>query len=155
LDLAELYVDLRRYDEAAKALDRMIPIVPFASSAWIWWWKGALEVARGDTKAAMAAYDSSPLRHAGTVGLNRRIAHVLLLERRYDEAAALLGSIEETARASGTLDTVGISDLELADAYLDLGIARRAQGNPEMARPAFELTKAKWAAWLTKHPGQP
>lgn len=155
IGLAEAYTALRRYDEAEKLLDRMMPIVPFASSAWLWWQKGAVAIARGDAKAAMAAYDSSPLRHTGTVGLNHRIAHVFLLERRYDEAAALIESMEETARANGTFDEVGISELELRRAYMELGIARRAQGKPELARAAFEVTKAKWAAWRVKNPGQP
>jgi TolB-like protein/Tfp pilus assembly protein PilF len=153
--LADMYAALRRYDEAEKLLDRMVPIVPFASSAWLWWGKGAIAIARGDTKAAMAAYDSSPLRHTGTVGLNREIARVLLFERRYDEAATLLESMEETARANGTFDDVGVSDSQLLRGYTDLGIVRRAQAKPELARTVFELTKAKWAAWLTKHPGQP
>jgi len=135
---------------AEKVLDRMIPIVPFASSAWIWWHKGQIEVERGNTKAAMAAYDSSPLRRAGTTGLNRRIAHVLLLERRYDEAVALMSSIEKTARANDTIDTIGFSDWDLARIYLELGIVRRAQGKPELARSAFEIAKAKFIAWQTK-----
>lgn len=152
IGLADIYIDLRRYDEAGKQLDRMIPIVPFASSAWIWWHKGQLEVERGDTKAAMAAYDSSPLRRAGTTGPNRKIAHVLLLERRYDEAADLMNSIEETARANDTIDTIGMSEWDLARIYLELGIVRRAQGKPERARPAFETAKAKFVTWQAKRP---
>jgi tetratricopeptide (TPR) repeat protein len=149
-DLAEIYAALRRYEEAEKQLDRMIAIVPPASSAWLWWQKGACAVAHGDTKAAMAAYESDPLRNAGLVPLNQRIAHVLALERRWEEAAALLSSIEETARAHNTFDKGGLSEWELAKANLELGIVRRAQGKPGMARAAFEAAETKFAAFVAK-----
>ena len=147
-DLASILLALRRYDEAEKQLDRMIPIVPPASSAWLWWQKGACAVARGDTKAAMAAYDSSPLRNAGTIGLNRRVAHVLVLERRYEEAAALLNSVEATARAHDTFDRTGIEEWELARAKLELGMVGRARGKQDEARAGFGAAKRIYASWL-------
>jgi TolB-like protein/Tfp pilus assembly protein PilF len=147
-DLADMYRALRRYDEAAKELDRMIPILPPASTSWLWTTKGELAEARGDTKAAMAAYDMNPLRNAGVVGANHRVAHVLLLERRYDEAAALLSSVEAVARAHDTLDQAGISEWALAKANLDLGIIGRAQGKPERALAGFEAAKKTFAAYL-------
>jgi tetratricopeptide (TPR) repeat protein len=148
LDLAFMYRDLRRYGEAEKELDRMIAISPPAATAWLWVTKGELAEARGDTKAAMAAYDLNPKRNAGIVGANHRVAHVFLLERRYDEAVALLSSLEGIARSHGTLDKAGMSEWALAKANLDLGIVGRAQGKAETARAGFEAAKKTFAAYV-------
>ena len=63
-----LLIDLRRYDDAEKSCDRMIASVGQESTGPYWRFKGAIALARGETKAAMAALDANPNRNAGLAG---------------------------------------------------------------------------------------
>ena len=109
LELAEVYGALRRYPEADKVLDNAIAILPHDSTAFLWAGKADQAAARGDTQAAMAALDAHPFRNTGVVGVNRRIADVMVLDRRYDEAAALVSSLEQIGRTHNTLPSKDIS----------------------------------------------
>ena len=80
-------------------LDNAIAILPHDSTAFLWAEKADQAAARGDTQAAMAALDAHPFRNTGVVGVNWRIADIMVLERRYDEAVVLLSSLEEIGRA--------------------------------------------------------
>jgi tetratricopeptide (TPR) repeat protein len=151
LKLAEVYRALRRYDEAEKVLDNTIAILPHASTSWLWWEKGQQAAARGDTKAAMAAFDASPFRHTGSVGLNWQIANVMVLERRYDEAAALFSSLEEIGRTHNSLPEKNIS-YERGEWEIALGTIARAQGQKERAQAAFESSKKDFTNFLAQRP---
>src|SRR4030095_3612648 len=107
--LADVYGSLRRYDEAAKLLDNAIAFLPHEAAAWLWTKKAHQAAARGETKAAMAAFDAHPFRNAGVAGVNFDIAKIMVLQRRYDEAAPLLSSLEEIGRTHNTLPSKDLS----------------------------------------------
>jgi TolB-like protein/Tfp pilus assembly protein PilF len=154
LELAEVYSALRRYPEADKVLDNAIAILPHDSTAFLWTEKGQQAVARGDTKAAMAALDAHPFRNTGVVGVNWRIAEVMVLDRRYDEAAALVSSLEQIGRTHNTLPSKDIS-YERGKWELELAIIARAQGQKEKTRAAFEASKKDFTDWLVQKPEEP
>jgi TolB-like protein/Tfp pilus assembly protein PilF len=154
LQLAEVYGALRRYDEANKVLDNAIAFLPHESTAFLWAEKADQAAARGDTQAAMAALDAHPLRNAGVVGLNLLIANVMVLERRYDEAAALLSSLEEIGRTHNTFSS-NIISYQRGQWELELAIIARAQGQKEKTRAAFEASKKDFTDWLVQKPEEP
>jgi TolB-like protein len=151
LKLAELYGVLRIYNEADKVLNNAIAILPHESTSWLWREKGQQAAARGDTKAAMAAFDASPFRHTGSVGLNWQIANVMVLERRYDEASALFSSLEEIGRTHNSLPEKNIS-YERGEWEIALGTIARAQGQKEKAQAAFESSKKDFTNFLAQSP---
>jgi TolB-like protein/class 3 adenylate cyclase/Tfp pilus assembly protein PilF len=148
-NLAHLYGSLRRYDEAEKVLDNAIAFLPHESTAFLWTEKGQQAAARGDTKAAMAAFDAHPFRNAGVAGVNFNIAKIMVLDRRYDEAVVLLSSLEEIGRAHNTLPSKNIS-WNRGEWELELATVLRAQGQKEKAQAAFEACKKDFNHWLTQ-----
>jgi TolB-like protein/Flp pilus assembly protein TadD len=154
LGLAEVYGALRRYPEADKVLDNAIAFLPHESTAFLWSEKAEQAAARGDTKAAMAAFDAHPFRNAGVAGVNRRRANILVLERRYGEAAALLSSLEEIGRTHNTFAGKNIS-YQRGEWELELAIIARAQGQKEKAKAAFEAARKDFSDWLVQSPEEP
>src|SRR5204863_3669637 len=111
-----------------KLLDRTIEGLPPESTGSLWRRKAFYARDRGDTRLAMAALDASPMRNSGLAGLNFEIAHLLVLDRRYDEATALINSLEDVARAHNALPKSGINPFARGEYDLELGIIARGQG---------------------------
>jgi TolB-like protein/Tfp pilus assembly protein PilF len=153
-NLADLYGVLRRYDEAGKLLDNAIAILPHESTAFLWTAKGQQAAARGDTKTAMAAFDAHPFRNKGVVGINFNVAKIMVLERRYDEAAALLSSLEAMGRTHNTFAGRDHS-YQRGEWEIELGVIARAQGQKEKAQAAFEASKKDFTDWLAQKPEEP
>ena len=101
--LGQLYLTLRWYSNAERLLDHWIAIAPQQVTDYFWREKSLIALARGDTKAAMAALDANPFRNLGVWGVNHQIAHVFVLERNYGKAEEILQSVDETARARNLL----------------------------------------------------
>jgi TolB-like protein/thioredoxin-like negative regulator of GroEL len=154
LQLAETYGALRRYDEANEVLDNAIAFLPHELAAWLWAEKITQAADRGDTKAAMAAFDAHPFRNAGAVGLNLRVAQVMVMERRYDKAAALLASLEEMGQTHNSFESKMFS-YQRGRWELELAIIARAQEQREKARAAFEASKKDFIDWLVQKPEEP
>jgi TolB-like protein/Tfp pilus assembly protein PilF len=154
LNLADAYGALRRYDEGDKVLNNAIAFLPHESTALLWLEKGQQAAARGDTKAAMAAFDAHPFRNTGVAGLNFEIAQNMVLEHRYDEAARLLESLEEIGRIHNTLPQKDMS-YHRGLWGIELAFVLRAQGEREKAQAAFETSKKNFATWVVQHPEEP
>ena len=100
-DLVQLDIALRRYREAEALCDRMIGSITEVATGQFWLSKSQIAIARGDTKAAMTALDSSPNRHRGNTQTPTEVAKVFMLQREYTKAAEILQSLEEVARQEG------------------------------------------------------
>jgi tetratricopeptide (TPR) repeat protein len=146
-----LLIDLRRYDDAEKSCDRMIASVGQESTDPYWRFKGAIALARGETKAAMAALDASPNRNAGLEGLNLLVANVLIMERQYEKAAEIVQSAEEVARSRNVLAKGGAHGYGRGHNLEILGRIARAQGQNEKARSYFEAARPGFEEWLAKN----
>jgi tetratricopeptide (TPR) repeat protein len=155
LALANFYVDLRRYPNAESLLNRMIPSLPVQATSPFWRAKSRIALAKGDTKTAMANLDASPNRNLGLSGLNTEVANVLLWERKYDEAAKVLESAWEVARARNLLPNPDINHFAPGHIFEILGITRRAQGQLEKARLAFESSRKEFDSWLAHRADEP
>lgn len=153
-DLVQLYAGLRWYKDAEKLIDQMLATLPQQSTGPFWTLKGRIALARGDTKAAMAAYDSHPRRNAGSLSLNTSVANVLFLERQYDKAEEILRSVEDAARAHDAMPQGGDNPAARGTAFLRLGTMARATGQQEKARGYFEAARTNSDAWLAKNPQQ-
>jgi serine/threonine protein kinase/tetratricopeptide (TPR) repeat protein len=152
-DLVQLSIALRRYSEAEAVCDRMIGSLTWAATAPFWRAKSAIAIARGDTKAAMKALDSSPNRHRGNTGTITEVAKVFMLQREYAKAAEILQSLEEVARQQNMLPKVGRSGgfVHASNSML-LGQMARAQGDIARARGYFEAASPGFEQWLKQNP---
>jgi len=132
----------------------MIAITPQQSTDWFWRQKSWIALARGDTKAAMAALDANPLRNLGVWGLNHMIAKVLVMERNYAKAEEILQSADETAEAREPLlpktghasfvpNRHGVTLEKRARVARFRGEKEKARGYFEAARRFFEESLAK------------
>jgi TolB-like protein/Tfp pilus assembly protein PilF len=146
-----LLIDLRRYDDAEKSCDRMIASVAQESTGPYWRFKGEIALARGETKASMAALDASPNRNAGLEGLNLLVANVLIMERQYEKAAEIVQSAEEVARSRNVLAKGGAHGYGRGHNLEILGRISRAQGQNEKARSYFEAARPGFEEWLAKN----
>ena len=151
--LIELYADFRRYSDADKLIDRTISMLPPEATGPLWRRKGIYARDRGNTKAAMAAFDAHPLRNSGLAGLNFEIAQVLVFEHRFDEAVNLIESLEQVARAHNALPR-GDNTFAPGHEQEVIGIVRRAQGQNDKARQAFAASEKNFTAWLQKKPDE-
>ena len=151
-DLFNLLYDLRRYREAEILVDRTMATVPPESAAQLWGMKRWIALARGDTKAALAAIEASPIRDKSPQGIPLRKAMILMLERRYPEAIALIESIPERARLDKDGPRSGLNAFANGHDLGELGVIYRAQGNTAKARVAFEASKRSFMIWLGKRP---
>jgi TolB-like protein len=167
--LVTLYLVLRRYENAERLADHMIAITPKESTDWFWRQKSLIALARGDTKAAMAALDANPLRNLGVWGLSHMIAKVLVMERDYAKAEEILQSAGETAEARNLFPKTGhpIFDANHRGVTLEKrariarfrGEKEKARGYFEAARQLFEESLAKntehdfWSldSWYESH----
>jgi serine/threonine protein kinase/tetratricopeptide (TPR) repeat protein len=152
LSLVQLYEGLRWYSEEEKLVDKMLDTVPQESVSGFWSRKASIALAKGDTKAAMAAYDSHPRRHSGTQSMSNYIGYVLLLERQYAEAEEILLSVEEVARARNLMPLGGDNPGARGFRFDRLGRIARAAGQPEKARGYFEAARTNCEAWLARNP---
>ena len=153
--LAYFYIDLRRYADAESLINRTIPTLPVQVAGVFWRLKSWIALCQGDTKTAMANLDAGPQRNAGLPGFTSELAHVFLLQRKYDEAAKLMESIEEIARAHGVLPESGINHFAQGHYLEILGTIRRAQGQTEKAMAAFEASRKQFEQWLEQRHDEP
>src|SRR5438046_7645756 len=72
----------------------------------------------------------------------------------YDEAARLLGSLEEIGRTHNTLPGKNMSYYRGLWG-IELAFVLRAQGQKDKARAGFETSKKDFAAWLAQRPQEP
>jgi tetratricopeptide (TPR) repeat protein len=147
--LVTLYTALRRYGDAQKIIDHMIATLPQQSSAYFYRQKNWIELAKGDTKAAMAALDASPTRNLGLVGMNELIAFILFIDRQYDKADEIYRTADAVARAHNVMPKGGSSR-----PFLMLGRIARLQGQAEKARGYFEEARKASEAWVAEHPNE-
>ena len=150
-NLIDLWITLRHYDEAEKLCDQMIGSVSQQLTGPYWRFKGAIALARGDTKAAMAALDANPNRNAGLAGLNLLVANVLIMERQYGKAVEIIQSAEEVARSHNVLPKGGAHAYGRGHNLEILGRIARAQGQNEKARSYFEAARPGFEEWLAKN----
>ena len=151
-DLVQLDIILRRYREAEALCDRMIGSIAGAATAQFWRAKSAIAIARGDTRGAMAALDSSPNRHRGNTQTPTEVAKVFMLQREYTKAAEILQSVEEVARQRDMLPKVGRSGAFVNGVNsMLLGQMARAQGDTERARSCFEAARPGFEQWLRQN----
>jgi TolB-like protein len=153
-NLVTLYTDLRRYADAQNLIDHVIATIPQQSTGSFWRQKSKIELAKGDTKAAMAALDASPNRNIGLVGLNSEVANVFVMERQYAKAEEILRSVDEVARAHNVMPKGGDNPASQGVTLLQLGRIARVQGQQEKARGYFESARKGFEAWLAKNPEQ-
>jgi TolB-like protein/Tfp pilus assembly protein PilF len=152
LSLVFAYTDVRKYADAERLIERMVTSLPQNEISPFWRQKSRIALAKGDTKAAMAALDSSPNRNLGLMGLNSEIANVLFMERRYAKAAEILETAEEVARARNLLPKEGVNGYGRGIRLEQLGRIARAQGQPEKARRYFESARPGFEEWLSRNP---
>ena len=153
--LANLYVDLRRYSDAESLLNRMMPTLPTQATGPFWRLKSRIALCKGDTRTAMAILDANPNRNLGLSGLNTEVANVLLWQRKYDEAAKVLESAWDVARAHNLLANPDINHFAPGHIFEILGITRRAQGQLEKAELAFESSRKEFDSWLARRADEP
>jgi TolB-like protein/Tfp pilus assembly protein PilF len=151
-NLIGLYILTRRYGDAEKLCDRMIASIPQQLTGPYWRNKSAIALAKGDTKAAMAALDSNPNRNAGLWGLNFLVAQVFVMERQYAKATEILQSLEETARSHNSIPKGGMIGFTRGHNFELLGRIARAQGQNQTARDYFESARPGFEDWLAKNP---
>jgi TolB-like protein/Tfp pilus assembly protein PilF len=150
-NLVTLYTALRRYGDAQKIIDHMIATLPQQSSAYFYRQKNWIELAKGDTKAAMAALDASPTRNLGLAGMNQLVAFILFVDRQYDKAEEIYRTADAVARAHNVMPK-GASSRGLP--FLMLGRIARLQGQAEKARGYFDEAWKASEAWVTEHPNE-
>ena len=158
-DLANLYIVLRRYGNAEPRLDQMIATTPQQSTHNFWWDKSIIALARGDTKAAMAALDADPHRNIGFFMTSHLVAHLFIMERNYPKAEEILQSAEGTANTHNVTPKVVQArpnwDLFRRGSVLErLGRIARFQGEKDKARIYFEAARPVFEEWLAKKPGR-
>src|SRR5262249_10781809 len=151
--LGELYLALRWYSNAERLIDHSIAITSQQAADYDFSWreKSLIALARGDTRAAMAALDSNPFRNRGVWGVNHLIARVFVLERDYAKAEEILQSVDEIARAGNLLVRTadpGYDAYRHGVALEKLGRIARFRGEKEKARGYFEAARQKFEGWL-------
>jgi serine/threonine-protein kinase len=153
LALVQLYTGLRRYAQAEKLIEQVIGTLPQQVTGPFWTSKARIALAKGDTKAAMAAYDAHPRRSSGSFTVNTEIANVLFMQREYNKAEEILRSAEDVARSRNVLPQAGDNPWRGGTFYL-LGSIARAQGQAEKARGYFDSSRTNSEAWLARIPQQ-
>jgi serine/threonine protein kinase/Tfp pilus assembly protein PilF len=151
---AEVLIDLRDYNAADKVLDHAIAALPPESTASLWRRKIFVSLARGDTKAARAHLEADPFHNRGLAGLNFIAAKILMYERNYDEAAKLIESLGDIARANDALPRSGVIHYSQGEYLVTLGMIYRATGQIEKARLAFDGSCKEFEGWLAKRPDE-
>jgi TolB-like protein/class 3 adenylate cyclase/Tfp pilus assembly protein PilF len=150
--LSELYLDFRKYREADALADRTIASLPVESTGNFWGLKRIIALARGDTKAAMAAINSNPGRDTSPQSIPLKTAIVLMMERRYPEAIAIIESIPERARNAKNAPRSGLNPFSQGRDLGILGTIYRAQGEKDKARASFDSSRNAFNEWLTRRP---
>jgi TolB-like protein/Tfp pilus assembly protein PilF/class 3 adenylate cyclase len=151
-NLVTLYTNLRRYTEAEQLIDHVIATTPQQSTGSFWRQKSKIQLAKGDTKAAMAALDASPNRNIGLAGLNSEVANVFVMERNYTKAEEILQSVEEVARTHNVWPKGASHGYNRGWTFETLGRIARAQGQNERARGYFESARPGFEDWLANNP---
>jgi serine/threonine protein kinase/tetratricopeptide (TPR) repeat protein len=150
--LAELYILLRRYNEAQRLIDHMIAAAPEKATGLFWRWKCSIALANGDTNAALAALESSPSRNAGLFGLDHATAYVLVLRRDYARAEELLQSIDVMAKPGNTVTDDGNELHRRGIIFERLGRIAWFRGDKKTARGYFEAARDSFERWLASKP---
>jgi serine/threonine protein kinase/Tfp pilus assembly protein PilF len=151
-NLIDICISLRRYADAERMVDRVIAITPHQTTGPFWIEKAAIALARGDAKAAIAAFDSSPSRNSGLYVLNLKIADVLVDERNYTRAEEILSSAEEVAKAHNVLPKSGLIPFYRGENLVHLGRIAHFRGEEEKARGYFEAARKVFEGWSAVHP---
>jgi serine/threonine protein kinase/tetratricopeptide (TPR) repeat protein len=151
-NLIDICISLRRYADAERMVDRAIAITPHQTTGPFWTEKAAIALARGDAKAAIAAFDASPSRNSGLYVLNLKIADVFVHERNYTKAEEILRSAEEVAKAHNVLPKSGLIPFYRGKNLVDLGRIAHFQGEEEKARGYFEAARKVFEGWSAVHP---
>ena len=86
---------------------------------------------------------------------NHEVANVMLMQRRYDEAATLMDSLGEIARTHNALPRSGMNHYAQGLYFETIGLIARAQGKIEKARSAFEASRKEYEGWLAQRPDEP
>jgi serine/threonine protein kinase/Tfp pilus assembly protein PilF len=155
--LARLYILLRRYAQAERLSDHMIAIQPKESLGQFWRLKSRIALARGDTKAATAAFDSNPSLNAGLYGLTGLLADLFIMQRNYPKAAEILQTMVEPGKTRFVTPKAGAAGYQLfwrAMALERLGRIARFRGETDKARSSFEAARTcfeQWLPWDTGH----
>jgi TolB-like protein/Tfp pilus assembly protein PilF len=152
--LVTLYTALRRYGDAQKIIDDMVATLPQQSTPFFYRQKNWIELAKGDTKAAMAALDASPTRNLGLAGMSELVAHILFIERQYDKSAEIYRTADDVARAHNVMPKTGFNAGARGLPFLMLGRIARLQGQTEKAHGYFEATRKASEAWIAQHPNE-
>jgi serine/threonine protein kinase/tetratricopeptide (TPR) repeat protein len=150
--LAELYILLRRYDEAQRLIDHMIAAAPEKATGLFWRWKCSIALAKGNVKAALAALESSPTRDARLFGFSQARAYVLVLQRDYTGAEQILQSVDVTAKPDNAVADDGNELYRRALSFERLGRIERFRGEKEKASGYFETARQSFEQWLAKKP---
>ena len=154
--LGQLYLALRWYSNAERLIDHSIAITPQQATDYDEFWreKSLVALARGDTKAAMAALDSNPFRNRGVWGLNQMVANVFVMERDYPKAVEILKSVDDIAEARHLLGKFYSPNEPFRRGITleKLGRIARFQGEKEKARGYFEAARRLFEEWLAKKP---
>ena len=154
--LGDLYLMLRMYGNAERLADHMIAITPQQATDSFWRQKSFIALARGDTKAAMAAVDANPLRDLGAIGLSHLLTKVLVVQREYAKAEEILQSANEVAEKRKLLVK---TETELGHGWRhgltleQLARIARFRGEKEKARGRFEAARRLFDESLTQVQG--
>ncbi|HEY4283178.1 MAG TPA: tetratricopeptide repeat protein, partial [Chthoniobacterales bacterium] len=149
--LVELYIMLRRYDQAERLVDHAIEITPQQSTGPFWRQKCSIALGRGDTKAAMAALDAYPMRTIGARFINHAAARVFMVQREYQKADEILKTVEETAKANKILpkNWTATDDLFVRGMTLEKrGRIAHFRGDSNQTREYFVEARADFEKWL-------
>jgi tetratricopeptide (TPR) repeat protein len=149
-NLVELYLDLRRYADAERLLDKMIATTPRQLTGLFWKHKCTIALAQGDAKAGMAALDTSPSRNLGLWSFNHALAYVFLLQRDYTKAEEILQTVDQMAKNRNLLPD-GSNELNMRGIALEkLGRIARFRGETDKALSYFEAARQSFEQWLVK-----
>jgi tetratricopeptide (TPR) repeat protein len=130
----------------------MIAILPNDYSVGQFWrLKSRIALARGDTKAAMAAFDSNPNLHAGLYGLTGLLGDLFITQRNYPKAAEIFQTMVEPGKMQFVVPEAGEAGFQLfwrAMALERLGRIARSRGEKDKARSYFESARTRFEQWL-------
>lgn len=143
-NLASSYSMLRHYEQADRALDRVLEVAPNAVEAKIQ--KASIPKLRdGDDSALSEAIRDNPLLRRGQRTLTEW--HIALRSRRYDEALRVLDEWDDELIYESRL----VYKLK-ASAY---GIVYHLAGRPELSRSQFEIARRKLEQAVAARPDDP
>jgi TolB-like protein/Tfp pilus assembly protein PilF len=152
--LADLYLNLRRYDDAERMVQCAIAIAPEQSSGLLRRRKSVVALAKGDATGAKTILDQSPSRNLGLWSMNHAVAYVSVLNRDYGKAEEILQSLDETAKSRNLIVDDGNELYRSGLAFERLGRVARFQGEKEKSRGYFQAARQSFQQWFATHPAK-